>query len=59
MEKETFIILLVLTCITAVQVIATMCIGNFGFCALCCIVFIALFRTTEKAYKEWKGHYNG
>lgn len=55
MEKQTFIALLVLTCITAVQVIATMCVGNFGFMALCCGVFIVLFRATDKTHKEWRG----
>jgi hypothetical protein len=55
MEKQTFIALLVLTCITAVQVVATMCVGNFGFMALCFGVFIVLFRATDKAYNEWRG----
>lgn len=55
MEKATFIILLVLTVATAIQVIATMCVGNFGFMAMCCGVFIVLFRATDKAYNEWRG----
>lgn len=59
MEKETFIALLVLTCITAIQVIATLCVGNYAFSAICCAVFIVFAQATRQAHKEWKEARNG
>lgn len=59
MEKQTFIILLVLTCITAFQAIATLFVSNFGFAAICAAIAIALYRATDAAYKDWKEVRNG
>lgn len=59
MEKQTFIILLVLTCITAFQAIATLFVSNFGFAAICAAIAIALYLATDAAYNEWKEVRNG